>query len=215
MSNAAHPQLVARSQIVDAIARAPGASYLLAILGVALTIWTPGFFTYANLTNVVLQVAVLTIVALGMTLVILTEGIDLSLGAVLGLCGVAAALLVTAGYSAAARGRRGARHRHGVRRAQRDAVRRGRNAALRRHARHLRHRAKHCDGADQGRFGHEPAGLFPLVQRRRLRRNPGADLDDDRGLRRSPGFSSTAPSSAATFSRSAATGARSSSRERA
>ena len=79
--------------------RAPGAFYLLAILGVALTIWTPGFFTHANLTNVALQVSVLTIVALGMTLVILTEGIDLSLGPVLGLCGVAAALLVTAGYS--------------------------------------------------------------------------------------------------------------------
>ena len=34
----------------------------------------------ANLTNVALQIAVLVIVALGMTLVILTEGIDLSLG---------------------------------------------------------------------------------------------------------------------------------------
>ncbi|HEX9277132.1 MAG TPA: ABC transporter permease, partial [Casimicrobiaceae bacterium] len=37
-------------------------------------------------------------VALGMTLVILTEGIDLSLGPVLGLCGVAASLMVVAGY---------------------------------------------------------------------------------------------------------------------
>ena len=59
---------------------------------------TPSFFTAANLANVALQVAVLTIVALGMTLVILTEGIDLSLGPLLGLCGVVAALLVTAGY---------------------------------------------------------------------------------------------------------------------
>ena len=99
MSDVAHPQVIARSSIVDAILRAPGAFYLLAILGVALTIWTPDFFTPANLTNVALQVAVLTIVALGMTLVILTEGIDLSIGAVLGLCGVAATLMVTAGYS--------------------------------------------------------------------------------------------------------------------
>src|SRR5664279_913760 len=99
MSDLAHPQVVARSPIVDAIARAPGAFYLLAIMGVALTIWTPDFFTPANLTNVALQVAVLTILALGMTLVILTEGIDLSVGAVLGLCGVAAALMVSAGYA--------------------------------------------------------------------------------------------------------------------
>jgi ribose transport system permease protein len=99
MSDAAHPQLVARPTFVDIILRAPGAFYLLAILALLLTIWTPGFFTIANLTNVALQVAVLSIVALGMTLVILTEGIDLSLGPVLGLCGVSAALLLTAGYS--------------------------------------------------------------------------------------------------------------------
>jgi len=98
MTDAAHPQLVRRSPIVDTLVRTPGAFYLLAILSVTLTIWTPSFFTTANLANVALQVAVLTIVALGMTLVILTEGIDLSIGPLLGLCGVAAALLVTAGY---------------------------------------------------------------------------------------------------------------------
>ena len=83
---------------MDTLVRTPGAFYLLTILSVALTIWTPSFFTAANLANVALQVAVLTIVALGMTLVILTEGIDLSIGPLLGLCGVVAALLVTAGY---------------------------------------------------------------------------------------------------------------------
>ena len=95
---AVHPQLVARSALLDLVKRAPGAFYLLALMGVVLTIWTPGFFTVANLTNVALQVAVLIIVSLGMTLVILTEGIDLSLGPVLGLCGVAASLMVVAGY---------------------------------------------------------------------------------------------------------------------
>lgn len=99
MSDAAQPELVARPTIVDVLLCAPGAFYLLAILALVLTVWTPGFFTTANLTNVALQVAVLSIVALGMTLVILTEGIDLSLGPVLGLCGVSAALLLTAGYS--------------------------------------------------------------------------------------------------------------------
>jgi ribose transport system permease protein len=75
----------------------PGAAYLLAVMALVLAIWTPGFFTLNNLTNVALQVAVLAIVTLGMALVILTEGIDLSLGAVLGLCGVSAALLAAAG----------------------------------------------------------------------------------------------------------------------
>lgn len=98
MTDAAHPQLVRRSPIVNTLVRTPGAFFLLAIMSVALTIWTPSFFTSANLVNVALQVAVLTIVALGMTLVILTEGIDLSIGPLLGLCGVAAALLVTTGY---------------------------------------------------------------------------------------------------------------------
>ncbi len=97
-SAAAHSQLVPRSRMVDALAHAPGAFYLLGIMAVLLTLWTPGFFTAANLTNVALQVSVLTIVALGMTLVILTEGIDLSLGPVLGLCGVGAALMLTSGY---------------------------------------------------------------------------------------------------------------------
>jgi len=92
------PQLLQRSATLERAKGAPGALYLLAIMGVVLTVWTPGFFTPANLTNVLLQVAVLTIVALGMTLVILTEGIDLSLGPVLGLCGVAAGLLVVAGH---------------------------------------------------------------------------------------------------------------------
>lgn len=93
-----HPQLIRRSGTLNLVRNAPGAFYLLALMGVVLTLGTPGFFTAANLTNVALQVAVLTIVALGMTLVILTEGIDLSLGPVLGLCGVSASLMVIAGY---------------------------------------------------------------------------------------------------------------------
>lgn len=95
---AANPQLVQRARLLDAALRAPGAFYLIALMGVFLTLWTPGFFTAANLTNVALQVAVLTIVALGMTLVILTEGLDLSLGPVLGLCGVVASLVIVSGY---------------------------------------------------------------------------------------------------------------------
>jgi ribose transport system permease protein len=83
---------------VRAYARAvPGAAYLLGIMAVALALGTRGFLSLTNLTNVGLQAAVLTILALGMTLIILTEGIDLSLGSVLGLAGVVMGLLVVGG----------------------------------------------------------------------------------------------------------------------
>jgi ribose transport system permease protein len=90
----AQSQIVKRSQFGVWLAQAPGAVYLLAVLSIGLTILTPNFFSIANLTNVTLQIAVLVIVALGMTLVILTEGIDLSLGPVLGLCGVVMGMMV-------------------------------------------------------------------------------------------------------------------------
>jgi ribose transport system permease protein len=88
----------AHAPISSWFTQTPGAVYLLALMSVVLTVATPGFFSVANLTNVALQVAVLIIVALGMTLVILTEGIDLSLGPVLGLCGVVMALMVVSGW---------------------------------------------------------------------------------------------------------------------
>jgi len=79
-------------------ATAPGAVYVLVTMSLVLTLWTRGFLTVTNLTNIALQVAVLVIVALGMTLIILTEGIDLSLGSVLGLAGVVMGLLITGGW---------------------------------------------------------------------------------------------------------------------
>ncbi len=95
----AHPQLVKRSRTLQLLTELPGAVYLLALMSVTLTLATPEFFSLANLTNVALQVSVLSIVAFGMTLVILTEGIDLSLGPVLGLCGVVMGLLLVGGWS--------------------------------------------------------------------------------------------------------------------
>jgi ribose transport system permease protein len=81
------------------LGRLPGAVWALAVMGVVWTAFAPGFLTVANLTNIGLQGAVLVIVALGMTLIMLTEGIDLSLGPVLGLAGVVLGLLVVAGSS--------------------------------------------------------------------------------------------------------------------
>src|SRR5688572_5893692 len=72
----------------------PGAAYLLALLAAGFAFASPEFLSPRNLSNIALQSAALIIVSLGMTLVILTEGIDLSLGAVLGLAGVVMSMLL-------------------------------------------------------------------------------------------------------------------------
>ncbi|HWS54169.1 MAG TPA: ABC transporter permease [Pyrinomonadaceae bacterium] len=53
----------------------------------------PQFLSVPNLVNVALSIAITGILAVGMTMVILTGGIDLSVGSVVALAGVAAAML--------------------------------------------------------------------------------------------------------------------------
>jgi ribose transport system substrate-binding protein/ribose transport system permease protein len=53
-----------------------------------LAMLTPTFLTPSNLTNVLLQSAITSVLAVGMTFVILTAGIDLGVGSVLALSGV-------------------------------------------------------------------------------------------------------------------------------
>ena len=67
-------------------------SAVLALVAVVLfaAVMSPQFATPQNLLNIVRQVSVIGIVALGMTLVIIVGGIDLSVGAVLALSGGAA-----------------------------------------------------------------------------------------------------------------------------
>src|SRR3954462_367197 len=57
----------------------------LVVLCIALFIATPFFLTVNNLLNILDQVTILGILAVGMTLVIVTGGIDLSVGSVLAL----------------------------------------------------------------------------------------------------------------------------------
>lgn len=54
----------------------------------------PNFFTLDNILNILRQTSVNAIIAVGMTLVILTAGIDLSVGSVLALCGAFAAAMI-------------------------------------------------------------------------------------------------------------------------
>jgi ribose transport system permease protein len=60
----------------------------LTILFVGLAIASPHFLTSTNLSSVVRQTAVINIMALGMTLIIISGGIDLSVGAILAMGGL-------------------------------------------------------------------------------------------------------------------------------
>ncbi len=74
--------------------RVPGVAYILGALLVAFTLAAPGFATTANIANIGVQSSILLLLALPMTLIIMSEGLDLSMGAVLGLAGVALAFVL-------------------------------------------------------------------------------------------------------------------------
>ncbi|NWF85315.1 MAG: ABC transporter permease [Bryobacteraceae bacterium] len=74
----------------------------LALLFVALMIASEHFLEAENLKAVARQTAVINIMALGMTLVIVAGGIDLSVGSILGLAGVLGALAMERGAGVAA-----------------------------------------------------------------------------------------------------------------
>jgi ribose transport system permease protein len=74
----------------------------LAVLFVFLTIASPYFATTANLSSVIRQTSVITIMAMGMTVVIASGGIDLSVGSMIGLTGVCGAMLIAAHFSTTA-----------------------------------------------------------------------------------------------------------------
>lgn len=72
-----------------------GVGLALGALVLLAAVTVPGFFTRANLTTVLLHVSVNAILALGITFVIVTAGIDLSVGSIVGLSGVLVAATVT------------------------------------------------------------------------------------------------------------------------
>lgn len=76
-----------------------GILIFLIVLFLFLSFSSPYFLTVDNLTKVLRQVAVVGIVTVGMTMVILTGGIDLSVGSILGLSSVILAKLMVSGVS--------------------------------------------------------------------------------------------------------------------
>lgn len=76
---------------------------ILLVICVFATILSPSFLSVTNLFNVFKQITVAGIVGCGMTFVILTGGIDLSVGSILGLSGVlASGVLASIGNTAVA-----------------------------------------------------------------------------------------------------------------
>jgi D-xylose transport system permease protein len=71
---------------------------ILIVLGLALA--DSAFFTPRNLSNLIRQVTIVGIISVGMTLVILIGGIDLSVGSVVGLSAIAVTMLMQYGLSA-------------------------------------------------------------------------------------------------------------------
>lgn len=69
----------------------------LALLAVTFSLLSPEFLTASNLSILVKHVAINAILAIGMTFVILSGGIDLSVGSIAGLCGVVAGGLISRG----------------------------------------------------------------------------------------------------------------------
>jgi D-xylose transport system permease protein len=72
----------------------------LVVLTVALALADPTFSTARNLSNVARQVTIVGIIGVGMTMVILIAGIDLSVGSVVGVAAVVVTLLMQYGLAA-------------------------------------------------------------------------------------------------------------------
>jgi len=69
----------------------------LILLIIVFTFTSPAFLTVNNGLTILLQTSVIGLLAIGMTMVIITGGIDLSVGSVLALSGVIAGLVIKAG----------------------------------------------------------------------------------------------------------------------
>lgn len=84
-------------KLKEVFKKIPSAAFALAFLLIIYTIFTDLFWTTENFINLAQQATVLAILSLGMTLVILSEGIDLSVGALVSLCGVVVAVYLHKG----------------------------------------------------------------------------------------------------------------------
>lgn len=74
--------------------REAGIGVFILLLAIAVTLRAPAFLTTDNFQDILLNISILVIVALGQTMVIITHGIDLSVSSVIGLVGMMVAFTV-------------------------------------------------------------------------------------------------------------------------
>ncbi|MDH4190363.1 MAG: ABC transporter permease [Betaproteobacteria bacterium] len=84
-------------ELARRLAALPGVAYILVLQAIVFGSVAQGFLSPLNLTNIGTQATILLMLALPMTLVILTEGLDISMGAVLTLCSVVLAWVLVHG----------------------------------------------------------------------------------------------------------------------
>lgn len=72
---------------------------VLIVMIIVFSISSQYFFTKNNLLTIALQSSIITIISIGQTLVLITGGIDLSLGSVIGLSGMVSSLFMVDGMS--------------------------------------------------------------------------------------------------------------------
>ncbi len=85
---------------VARLVRESGVAIALLLLIISFSLMSPLFLTQGNITNILTQIAINVILAVGMTFVILIGGIDLSVGSVMAFCAVVAGTVIKMpGYS--------------------------------------------------------------------------------------------------------------------
>jgi ribose transport system permease protein len=95
----AEGQAAARPRLTWDVALRLGLLLIVIVLAIVFTLTAPGFLSPQNLENNERQMAVIGILAIGETFVIITAGIDLSVGSMLGFSGILMALALSHGIA--------------------------------------------------------------------------------------------------------------------
>lgn len=90
-----------RDGALAALGRIPGVAIVLVVLAACFGIAHPNFLSFGNIANILVQATILLLIALPMTLIIMTEGLDLSMGAVLTFASIVLAAVALSTGSAA------------------------------------------------------------------------------------------------------------------
>jgi ribose/xylose/arabinose/galactoside ABC-type transport system permease subunit len=78
----------------------PNSVFAFLLVFILASLWVPRFFSPGNLSTLLLQASILIILSIAMSLVVISGGIDLSMGGVLSMCGVIMALCLRNGMHA-------------------------------------------------------------------------------------------------------------------